>query len=195
MKNCTVIYQNSLALLLTKGDDTVKKYLSFILILFLTISGSVYANSLYQSITAEKAWFNLYINGEKVRKNINWLLVNNKAYLPVREVENLFNFSVDWDKSNDLGNSVNSIKIKTEENIPPQYNYRLSKETAEKLADIIFEEAYSEEFINETKLVEGEETDTEYVFCRVMKIPTCGGGATIVISKQDGRIIDIGGEE
>jgi len=159
---------------------TTKIFLMVIFIVF-NVSVVIYANG-DNPIQATKVQYPIIKENEQVKSEIPMVCIDDRIYLPIRALCDILDIGIEWKEEG----KIEIIPNKKEE-ITKDFN--LSKDTILKIADSIFLDKFGQEFMMRT-IVLVEEKDDTYEVCRWEPF-AFGGDITIIISKTDGRIVDI----
>ena len=162
----------------------MKKTIVFLTGIICVIAFSVIVYADYaNTIEAIKVQHPIIVDDVPVEQELQMVSIEDRIYLPLRGICNVLGVEIDW---KDEGR----VEITTNKEDKNAKDYQISQDAALKISDIIFEEKFGRDFVDNTKVII-EEVDETYEICRYLWPPIPGGGATIIISKSDGQILNI----
>ena len=140
----------------------------------------VYANCI-NTVEADKVQYPITVDNVPLEQDFPMVSIDDRVYLPLRAMCNIFNIEINW-----IDEGRIEIFTKNEE----ADDYQITRNMALKIADVIFENKFGYEFVENTN-ISIEEKEGVYKVHRYLNDLVAGGDITIYINKKDGRIMDI----
>lgn len=158
-------------------------FLSIVVLSIVLLCTIVCANAVY--IKAIKVKIPITVNNVEVKEAFSMVSIDNRIYMPLRALCDTLNIRIDWIEEG-------RVEISTFESNDNIKDFQISKAEALKFAEIIFEERFGHNFVQNTNVSLEELDDMYKVYrCLVSDPPILGGDGIIYIDKKDGHIIDI----
>jgi len=161
-----------------------------VFMVLLTIISTVTMSVSTNVMQAKKATFDLKLNGVKINRDVSMVVIEGKAYMPVHTLCSLLDVKSWW---NDKEKVVEIQMGEHSEHI----NLNITKETALKIGEALLNNGFSQESIEKTSGRNVRDRgDGTYAVCFYEEsleegVEIFGGDITYIISKADGRVIDI----
>ena len=158
----------------------MRKNIFIIILCIITVTTVVYSYST-EYIQAFKVKHNIYIDGQYVSETaLPRVLIEDKVYVPIRDLFSLLGDSVDWNQGKKLATINSRYKFSNA-------NGTVSQQVACKLADVLFMEFFGDKFENTIQVV--TEDEATYQITRYIESDTAENDATIIVNKRDGSVI------
>lgn len=155
---------------------------------------------LSKEYTATSAEFPVFIDNEETVISNPIVTINDKVYVPLKELETKLSVDVGWNKDGYVEITTGKTKIERSSVEMGYYDLdewittdtidiSITAETALTIADNVFYKMRGKDYINDTTSTICETDDNKYyIVCRC-KENAIGGKHSVIIRKSDGKII------